>query len=554
MEFNVADVADAVAATVPDRTCIVFRDRRLSYAQFASRSRRLANVLYARGLGARCERDGLAPYQSHQDHLAIYLHNGNEYLEATLGAHHARVAPFNVNYRYVSRELQYLLENAQARAVVYHAAFAPRLAEVLPHLPRLELLIQVADDSGNDLLPGALDYEEALSRASSERPDVVPSPDDLSILYTGGTTGMPKGVLWRQADMYVAAFTGHRPDFTEHDSIESVVEQVRAAEPGRIMATAPFMHGAGNWLAMTAVLSGLTLVVQGNVARLDPDDVLATVEREGVEGMVVVGDAFARPMLEAIERGAYDLSSLVRIWTGGAALNVALKERFQALLPGVNIHDGVGASEAGVQLRHITMPGETPTTGRFELLPGSCVLSAALDRELHPGEDELGWLARRGRVPLGYLDDPEKTARTFPTIGGVRYSVPGDRARLLADGTLELHGRDSVTINSGGEKIFAEEIESVLAVHPAVYDVLVVGRPSERWGQEVVAVVATAPDVAADAATEAALAEHAATQLARFKLPKAYVFVDRIVRAPSGKADYRWAQGVAAGEPAKSPA
>jgi fatty-acyl-CoA synthase len=287
---------------------------------------------------------------------------------------------------------------------------------------------------------------------------------------------------------------------------------------------------------------GWTLVFPENTRRLDPADVWATVERDGVQSITVVGDAMARPLLDELERGTPLPPSLLAIGNGGAPLNVSLKERFLALAPHLAISDSAGASETGAQMTHVSTKGGA-ATGRFAPSPETTVVSENLDRQVLPGEEGLGWLAQTGAVPLGYLGDPEKTARTFPVIGGVRYAIPGDRARLLADGTIELLGRDSVTINSGGEKIFAEEVEAAIASHPSVADVIVVGRPSERWGQEVVAVVQLAGAPAA--ATPPELEAHAAKSIARYKLPKAWVFVPAVQRSPSGKADYRWARAQA---------
>ena len=539
-DFNLAAVHEAVSAAIPDRECLVWRDRRLSYAEVTDRTRRLANHLAERGVGPRTDRSGLEGHESHQDHLAIYLHNGNEYLEAMLGSYKARVAPFNVNYRYVEEELLYLLDNSGAKAIVYHSAFAPTLANVLADLPELEVLIQVDDDSGNDLLPGAVEYEAALAGASADLPAVSTdwSPDDLYILYTGGTTGMPKGVLWRQADIYVGALGGRNQATGEE--FASIEEIVTAAEGGgaRLMPAPPFMHGAGHWLGFNAMNSGHTVVVQDVVDRLDPVDVWSIVEKEEVNILLLVGDAFGRPLVEELENGTHDTSSMLLVVSGGAPLNSTIKDRFLAAMPSVMIMDAVGASETGSQMSHTSAAGQKASTGTFTPGPGACVVSPELDRLLTAGHEEEGWLAQQGRVPLGYLGDADKTAKTFPVIDDIRYSVPGDRARLTADGIIELYGRDSVTINTGGEKVFAEEVEQALAHHPGVFDVVVAGRPSERWGNEVIAIV----QPKGDAPDEESLLAEAAKHIARYKLPKAFVFVDEVVRSPAGKADYRWAK------------
>ena len=542
MEFNIADVHEAIAAAIPDREVIVFRDRRVSYGELAERSRRLANALLERGLRVRKEREALAGHESGQDHVALYLYNGNEYLEGMLGAWKARVAPLNVNYRYVEEELRYLLGNARARAVIYHAEFAPILARVRDELPELQVLLQVADESGHPLLPGAEDYETALAEASAERPDVAHSPDDLYILYTGGTTGMPKGVLWRSADIYVAAMGGRKLDGSEYASLDEIVATASGGGQLRSLIGPPLMHGAAQWASFMMMGGGNTLLFASEPRRLDPDDVLSTLERERGTSLTIVGDAFARPLLDQLERKSYDLSSLFVVGSGGAPFSTAYKQAFLDRFPNMMVMDAIGSSETGAQGANPSNQALGVSTGSFKPGPGACVVSADLSRRLQPGDEELGWFAQTGRVPLGYLGDAEKTARTFPVIEGVRHSVPGDRARWHADGVIEVLGRDSVTINSGGEKIFAEEVENALKLHPDVYDAIVVGRPSERWGQEVVAIVRLREGAGQD---EAALLAEAGRHLARYKLPKAFVFRDEIVRSPSGKADYRWAKAQA---------
>jgi fatty-acyl-CoA synthase len=536
MEFPVAAVHEAIAATRPDQDCLVFRDRRFTWGEVTERTRRLANHLIGQGLGVRTERAELAGHESGQSHLAIYLHNGNEYLESMLGAFKARVAPFNVNYRYVAEELRYLLTDSGAEAVVVHSQFAPTLAEVLAELPRLRVVLQVPDSSGNDLLPGAVWYEDALAAASPERLAVEWSPDDLYILYTGGTTGMPKGVLWRNADANVECFGGSRAD-----TLDGVVAD--AVGGLKALLAPPFMHGAGHWMSFRTWNAGGCVHVQSVPERLDPVDVWGLVEREQLNFLLIVGDAFGRPLLDELSRHRYDLSSLTVLLSGGAPLSAHLKNEFLEHLPSLMIVDGLGSSEAGGQLSQVSAGGGA-TTGTFPITPGNHVLGADLDRELAPGDDELGWLAKSGRLALGYLGDAAKTARTYPVVDGVRYAVPGDRARLRADGIIELHGRDSVTINSGGEKIFAEEVEAAIKAHPSVYDCVVAGRPSERWGNEVVAIVRVRAGHAPD---EVALLHEAERHIARYKLPKAFVFVDEVLRSPSGKADYRWAKQVASG-------
>lgn len=538
LEVSIATAQEAIAAAIPEREAIVFRDRRLTYGEWNSRTRRLANHLTELGLGCHTPRASLSGWESGQDTLALYLYNGNEYLEGMLGAYKARVAPFNVNYRYVDDELVYLLNNARTRALLYHAEFAPRVARIRDQIPTLRHLLQVSDDSGEPLLPGALAYEDALAAASDQPPPVASSPDDLYILYTGGTTGMPKGVLWRQSDILAAALGGGT-----HVSLDALVAAARGGGM-RMLPAAPFMHGAGHWIAFSALNGGHTCVIQSDVRRLDAVDIWSTCVRERVNFLQIVGDAFAQPLLDELDRArdagtSYALPALQILLSGGAPLNAARKAEFLAHLPALNVIDGLGSSETGGQGSHVSTQATGAATGRFQPGPDNVIVDPDMTRVLAPGHDGIGWWAKRGRVPLGYLDDPEKSRRTFIDIDGERFSVPGDRARHLADGTVELLGRDSVTINSGGEKIFAEEVEHALKQHPDVYDAVVAGRPSDRWGSEVVGVVQLKPGREVSAADLiAALEGH----LARYKLPKAIVFRAEIVRSPSGKADYRWAR------------
>lgn len=540
-QFTVPAVAKAVSAAIPDRDYLVHGDRRYTYAQTVERSNRFAAYLHSRGLGCHTERSALAGHEVGQDLIGLYAYNGNEFVETLLGAFQARVAPFNVNFRYVKSELQYLLTDSGATALVYHAAFAPRVAEVLPELPQLRVLIQIADDSGNELLYGAVDFEDAIA-AGGQPPPVQHSPDDLYVLYTGGTTGMPKGVLWRQHDIFMTSFGG-RSLYTGAParSLEEIVSTATGTSgaPGtKLMVLPPLIHGAAQWAVMTALTTGQSVVFPSVVDHLDADDVVRTIERERVSVVTVVGDAMARPLLASIEKGIADVSSLAVIANGGALLTPYVKQRLIEALPTAVVADGVGSSETGAQMHHLSMSGAV-STGTFNAGPDTFVAAEDLSAILPAGHDGIGWLAQRGYVPLGYKGDAAKTAATFPVIDGVRYAIPGDRARHHPEGHIELLGRDSVTINSGGEKIFVEEVETAIASHPAVADVVVAGRPSERWGQEVVAVVALAEGADADAGE---LVAHAAQSLARYKLPKAIVFRSVIERSPSGKADYRWAR------------
>ncbi|MDT5196623.1 MAG: 3-oxocholest-4-en-26-oate---CoA ligase [Mycobacterium sp.] len=545
VSFNLSDVFGTVARAIPDQTFLVWRDRRLSYADVDARVDGFAHYLASVGLGCHTERDSLAGHESGQDHLGIYLRNGNQYLEAMIGSYRARVAPFNVSYRYVEEELVYLLTDSKARALVYPAEFATRVAAIRDRLPALEVLIQVADGSGNPLLPGAVDYETILATPAPSDGMPTPSGDDLYILYTGGTTGMPKGVLWRQHDIFLSSMGG-RPFGSDQflASHDELADKARASAGAMsMMMIPPFMHGAAQWATFNAVTMGGRLVIPDDVERMRPAAVLRLAERERVLSIPVVGDAIARPLLDEIETGDYDLSGLVTFTNGGAPLSPTVRDRLLAALPHIMLLDAVGASESGAQMSTYASAGAETQAATFNPQSDTAVVSADLDRVLSPGEGQ-GWLARRDLIPLGYLGDEAKTARTFPTIDGVRWSVPGDRANVLDDGRIQLLGRDSVTINSGGEKIFVEEVERAIAAHPGVYDVVVVGRPSERWGSEVVAIVQLAEG---GSATDEELVEVCQKSIARYKIPKAFIRTPKVVRSPAGKADYRWAKELAVG-------
>jgi acyl-CoA synthetase (AMP-forming)/AMP-acid ligase II len=538
VQFNLTRAFDTLVESLADRECVVWKDLRLTYAQVAERSKRLASYLFDQGLGLHTARADLAGHESGQDHVALALYNGNEYLEGMLGSYRARVAPFNVNYRYVGEELRYLLTDARPRAMILHSSLAPILSEVLPTLDSPPtVLLQVDDESGHSLLPGAVWYEEALAKSSPEGPPVEPSADDLYILYTGGTTGMPKGVLWRQHDIFMAAMGGRKIGTWEIvTSYENLTERLGESFPMKLMLLPPLMHGAAQWAAFMLMAQGATLFFPDDPRRVDPDDVWRTVEREKVNTMTIVGDAVLRPLIMQLDKADYDLSSFFAVGNGGAALTPAVRDLALARLPNLMISDSGGSSETGAQM--FVVRSDDHAAGNFMPGPGTVVVDETLSAVLEPGHDGNGWLAQTGNIPLGYLGDADKTARTFPVVDGVRYSIPGDRARHLADGQIELLGRDSVTINSGGEKIFAEEVERAVAGHPAVADVVVTGRPSERWGNEVVAIVQLAED---QETTAESIVEHASAHIARYKLPKAVVFVPVIQRSPSGKADYRWA-------------
>ncbi|WP_245627833.1 AMP-binding protein [Actinomadura oligospora] len=533
-ELELAGVLGAVAEVMPERECLVWYDgdgrHARTWRDMVVRSRRLARVLHDAGLG-RHGQGGGAPWESPHDHLALCLHNGPEYLEGLVGAHMARVAPFNVNYRYTGDELVRLFEDARPSAVIYHARYAPRIIEVLERTGLQPLLLSVDDESETPQPPNARAYETTLETTPDEALDVVPDAGDLHILYTGGTTGLPKGVLWRIGDLMLGPLGMRRRDHTAiTDLDEAVARAVRST--ARVLVGPPLMHGAGTWSALGAWCGGGCVVFPARVDGLDAADLLAVAERERVTRIPLVGDAFARPLVAELERRDHDLTALRTLLNSAAAISPGVKRRLLELLPGARIADVLGSSETGFQ---VTRQGadERP----FAASPGAVVLSADRSRVLAPGEDELGWLAKGGTIPLGYLNDPDRTAATFVTLDGTRVVVAGDRARILPDGAVQVHGREATTINTGGEKVFAEEVETVLRGLPGVEDALVVGRPSERWGTEIVAVVRTgAPGPGGP--TDADLRKGCAGHLARYKIPKAFVRTDGSLRLPNGKADY----------------
>lgn len=539
MAITIGNVQEAIARALPDRAAIVQGNRRISYAALTVRTRKLANLLLAHGVTVHTERVALKGWESGQDHVAILMHNCVEYLEVLLGAYKARAVPFNVNYRYVTEELAYLFGDARPKAIVYQAKFAGMLHPVLPDLPDDVLLLQVADGTDTDLLPGALDYETALGTASEAAPAVTASEDDIYCMYTGGTTGMPKGVLWRQVDCIAANLDGNGKDGRLMPTLDDFVARAHRRTHNHVLPAPPFMHGAGCQTALSAFCSGNTVIIPGVPDRLDTTDMLATIAREEVAMLLIIGDAYGRPLLAAARQSPESLQTLTAIYNSGAILSPAVKAGLLELVPGARIIDALGASESGPQAHQITGADGASAAPSFRIVADTAVLNDDRSAELAAGHEGFGWLAKRGTVPLGYLNDPVKTAETFPTVDDVRYVVPGDRVRLLADGTLEFHGRESFTINSGGEKIFAEEVEQAIKQHPAVADVVVTGRPSERWGQEVVAIV---QPVAGAAPTGQDLLAEAARHIARYKLPKAFLFLDAIQRGPSGKTDAKWAR------------
>jgi 3-oxocholest-4-en-26-oate---CoA ligase len=533
MEYNLADLWEAVADEIPGRDALVCGERRLTYAQTEERANRLANFLAAQGIGVG-------------DHVALLLYNGTEYLEGMLGALKLRAVPINVNYRYMEEELRYLLDDCDAKAIVFHDEFAPKLATIVDALPLLTTYVSVDDGSRgtDDALAalddlGAVEYEAALSSASPARDFAPRSPDDLYILYTGGTTGKPKGVMWRAEDIFFGGLGGGNLGDAPIASPEQIVEQLEGNR--RTLPACPLMHGTAHWFALGTFYTGGTVVLSPD-HRFDPARLWALIARERVTFLVIVGDAFARPLVEALDTldPDLDLSSLTVVLSGGAILSPSVKELWVQKLPGTILIDGFGSSESGGQGSSVTAAG-----GPIERAPRFRVddETTVLDDDLRPAAvGAVGKLARRGHVPIGYYKDPAKSAATFPVVDGVRWSVPGDHARIEDDGTITVLGRGSGSINTGGEKVYPEEVESAVKSHPAVFDAVVVGVADERWGERIVAVVQLRPPATL---TAEGLTEHVRAQLAAYKAPRDLVLVDAVVRSPSGKPDYRWARSVA---------
>ncbi len=527
MDYNLADLWECVVDAVPANEALVCGDRRLTFAEADERANRLAHVLAARGIGPG-------------DHVGLYLYNGTEYLEAMLAAFKIRAVPINVNYRYVEDELRYLLDNSDAKALVFHREFAPKLAHVRADLPDLRTYLSVDDSSGADLGPlDALDFEAALAEASPARDFGTRSADDLYILYTGGTTGMPKGVMWRHEDIFFGAFGGGGLG-NPISKPEDIADRARAGA-SRALPACPFMHGTAHWMSFLTLFEGGAVVIDPERS-LDPAHVWKLVADEHVTFLIIVGDAMGRPLVEALAHldPALDLSSLVMLLSGGAILSPAVKRQLAAHLPTTIVIDGIGSSEAGGQGQMVaTKDGEIPAQPRFMMTPENTVL----DDDLEPaGVGVVGKLARSGRIPLGYYKDEAKSAETFPVVDGVRWSIPGDAARLEEDGSITVLGRGSVSINTGGEKVYPEEVEGVLKGHDTIFDAVVVGVPDERWGERVVAVIQPRGDARP---TLDDLADHLRTHLAGYKTPRDLVLVEKIVRSPSGKPDYRWAKQTA---------
>lgn len=541
-EWNYATGWEAVADARADATALVHGDRRVPWRDFDDRAARLATAFAE--LGVRPDAK-----------VASYLYNGPEYMEGVYAAFKARAVPVNVNYRYLADELVYLLENSDSEVLLFHGALAEHVDSARSRLPGLRAVIQV--DDGSPHLDGALAYEDLVA-GHEPAPRIGRSPDDLYILYTGGTTGMPKGVMWRQGDIAGATLPAAylicgapMPDGPEGAGAAAATVAAAGLTPVHVPAS-PLMHGTGLFTTLQASTMGGTVVTLESRS-FDPHELWRVVGREGVTQMAIVGDAFAKPMVAALEeaeaRGEpYDLSTLRLVISSGVMWTEPVKQALMAR-GAFMCFDSLGSSEGVGIAAAITAPGGDAPTARFAIGEGAQVLDEA-GRPVEPGSGEVGRVAVSGPIPLGYYKDPVKTAATFPTVDGVRYSIPGDWARVAADGTVELLGRGSVSINTGGEKVYPEEVEEAVKGHPAVADAVVVGVPDERFGEAVTAVVSLRDGEAVDgeairATLDRAPATGAPAVLARYKRPRHVVVVDSVPRSASGKVDYAWARRVA---------
>ena len=526
--FNLADMFEMVCDAVPDREAVVSDQRRLTYRTLDERANRLAHHLKESGI-------------SKGDHVGLQLLNGTEYVEGMLACFKIRAVPINVNYRYVEDELRYLFDDADLRALIVHRQFADRIMKIQPSLELLKHVVAVEDGSDLEVGEGWREYEAAIADKPAARDFGPRSADDVYCAYTGGTTGMPKGVLWRQEDIFFAGIGGGDPLHSGNvvDKPEGLLERIY--DVGLCaLPTPPFMHVSAHWLVFSMLLGAGKIVIAPG-GRFEPAMIWRLVGDEHVNVLVIVGDAMARPLADELEAGDgnYDTSSLMVIGSGGAVLSPGTKDRFTAMLPNTFIVDGYGSSETGTM-------GQQPSSAaagkaqalRFSPGPYITVFDEQL-RPVAPGSGVVGRLARSGHIPLGYHKDPTKTADTFIEVAEARWVLPGDFAVVEDDGTIVLRGRGSVSINSGGEKVFPEEVEAALKEHEDVFDAVVVGVPDERWGERVVAVVQARE---ARAVTLADIQGFLRARLAGYKIPRALVLVEKVERQPSAKPDYRWAR------------
>lgn len=522
--FHLADLFETVVRTVPDRVAVIADSARLTFAELDRRCDRLAAGLAAHGIGRG-------------DTIGLYLHNGPAYLEAFIAACKLGAVPYNINYRYRADELRYLFANADSAAIFHGAEFSGLVRDLHGDVPTLKLTVAVEEGSGADIA-GSVPYADLLMHPPAgpwERGE-----DDILLCYTGGTTGMPKGVMWPHR-AFVFACAGGAGYFNPHGPIvtpQDIASRAADAYPLSLFPIAPLMHGAAMWSVWSALLNGLTVILdEGRL--FDPERVFDIAEREGASMIQFVGDAMAAPLRDALRAhpGRWDLSNLVNLGSGGAVFSQHLKDELKALVPGATISDGMGSSETGVSGQAVKSE-----EGVMRLAANEFQQVVTDGRIAAVGES--GLIARSGNTPVGYYNDPAKTAETFVTIGGRLWAVSGDAARLDEDGMITMFGRGSTCINTGGEKVFPEEVEEVLRGHPAIADAVVAGQPDNRWGERVVAILALRDPAAVPAFDE--IKAFASERLAGYKVPKALVWVDAVRRSPAGKQDYRWAKELAA--------
>ena len=535
--WNFADVWEIVAQQVPDAPAQVQGERRLTWSDFDRRANGVAQALLDAGV-------------EEQDKVAQYLYNGPEYLESMFATFKAGLAPVNTNYRYGPDEIRYLFDNSDAEAVVFHAAYAELVDGVRAELPKVKRWYVVDDPgapagSGAAAAPWAVPYEDLVGGWTPDGPNVRGpwgvSGDHLLFLYTGGTTGMPKGVMWRQDDLFNVLGQGGQP-FFGFSAVSSIDElAARTVGPGPVMIPAcPLMHGTGQFTAMIVLALGGCVVTNTNRSFVT-EEFFDLVERESINWAVIVGDAFAKPLLQALNAnpGRWDLSSLRLVTSSGVMWSQETKDGLLEHLGHVLLVDSYGSSEAVGLGASTSSKGKSAGTAKFQLGPTVHVFTDD-NRRVEPGSEEQGFVAISGYVPIGYYKDPEKSAKTFRVIDGVRYSVPGDFATVQPDGSLLLLGRGSVCINTGGEKVFPEEVEEVLKVHELVEDAVCVGVPDDRFGQVICAVIERSPlSLAQGEFDEGAVLGSVSARLARYKTPRLVVVVETIGRSPSGKVDYQ---------------
>ncbi len=527
--WNFADLWEDIAEIRGEQRAQIHGDRTIGWVEFNRLANGLAQTMIDAGVG-------------HQDKVAQYLYNCPEYMQGVFACFKAGLIPVNTNYRYADNELLYLWDNSDAAVVMFHATFLPVIERIRDQLPKVKLWLHVPDESGTECPDWAVTWKAATAPGDDHRANVSGpwgrSGDDRWFLYTGGTTGMPKGVMWDQNTLVQIGTNTHpyplTPD-SDREAFLAVIAQIGAAAPATLPG-APLMHGTGQIMALNTLLQGGSIVTMPN-RKLEPTEMLDTCQREGVNVLVIVGDAFARPILAALdaEPERWDLSALLLMVSSGAMWSQPVKERLIQYIPQLTIFDSLGSSEAIGMGASYSTKDNVSTTAKFDLGQSAVVIRD--DGQLvEAGSGDIGRLGVEGLMPVGYYKDEVKTAATFPTIGGVRYSLPGDFATVEADGTITLLGRGSVCINTGGEKVFPEEVEEALKTHPSVVDAIVVGVPDDRFGQSIAAVVETVQTATVD---QAELIAHVKAQLAAYKAPRSVLAVSSLTRAPNGKVDYK---------------